>query len=340
MAIRRNIPYPSPAILKDNIVDAIRQSGWNPLILSTTRRCPFDLSLFQGEQSHRLKVYLWNLSPGGNNRPANERRIQIHTPQFALSTAFETLILGWSGSLDVFAAFDVRKHAGPLGKSPSFQITQETLEAATDNGFCAQSKDNEEIVVAFRPELFADYVTNREAIHDLGEEAVDFQALEKLVEQSSGNTSKIKEENIALVSQERLTIIREVSRKVRQSSFQRRVLTAYSHKCAFCGVQLKLVDAAHIVPVSISNSTDETCNGIALCALHHRAFDFGLITFQNNYDIVHNAKKMTQLRNLNLSGGDKGFLSALKQRIALPPDPRDRPRLDYLNQANTLRGWS
>jgi putative restriction endonuclease len=74
-------------------------------------------------------------------------------------------------------------------------------------------------------------------------------------------------------------------RALRDILFRKCVLEAYSHRCAMCGVQLDLLDAAHIIPVEHPDGTDETSNGVALCALHHRAYDRGLITFDEKYRI-------------------------------------------------------
>ena len=40
-----------------------------------------------------------------------------------------------------------------------------------------------------------------------------------------------------------------------------------------CGIQLGLIDAAHIIPHSNEKGTDDLDNGISLCPLHHRAYD-------------------------------------------------------------------
>ena len=46
-----------------------------------------------------------------------------------------------------------------------------------------------------------------------------------------------------------------------------------------------VVDAAHIVPFSIS-ANDDVRNGIALCKLHHWSFDEGLISIDDNYHVM------------------------------------------------------
>jgi putative restriction endonuclease len=56
---------------------------------------------------------------------------------------------------------------------------------------------------------------------------------------------------------------------------------AYGNRCAVTRVQLRLVDAAHILPVGTTGSADHVRNGIALSPTYHRAFDAGLIYLDN-----------------------------------------------------------
>ncbi len=68
----------------------------------------------------------------------------------------------------------------------------------------------------------------------------------------------------------------------RDAAFRRTVLGLYDHRCAACGVrvllksQLSLVEAAHLIPFSISRN-DRPTNGLALCPNHHWAMDSYLI---------------------------------------------------------------
>mgnify|MGYP001616536573 CR=1 FL=1 len=59
-----------------------------------------------------------------------------------------------------------------------------------------------------------------------------------------------------------------------------------------CGIQLELVEAAHIIPHSHEKGTDEIGNGISLCALHHAAYDRSLIFFDEEFNVLINDKKM------------------------------------------------
>jgi len=63
-------------------------------------------------------------------------------------------------------------------------------------------------------------------------------------------------------------------RRLHQHAFRERVLRAYRHQCAFCRFRhAELLDAAHIVPDADTEGEPVVPNGLALCKLHHAAFD-------------------------------------------------------------------
>ena len=69
-------------------------------------------------------------------------------------------------------------------------------------------------------------------------------------------------------------VTREFKARLHQQSFRERVLTAYREQCALCRLRHReLLDAAHIVPDSEPEGVPEVRNGLALCKLHHAAFD-------------------------------------------------------------------
>lgn len=184
----------------------------------------------------------------------------------------------------MFAGFDYSKHTGILGFSPSIQIREEFLRKALINGVSPCDKGNNEIAIAFRPDFFCKLCSVFRTISQFWSLKNDFKVLEAVSEK----TLELNTELIEKVSKQRQTTIIQLSKKLRDTSFTARVLNAYGNKCAFSGMQLKLIDAAHIVPVSYDNSTDDTANGIALSALYHRAYDKGLVTFNENYQIIVN----------------------------------------------------
>ena len=81
------------------------------------------------------------------------------------------------------------------------------------------------------------------------------------------------------------------------------MLDAYEHRCAVTRMQLRLVDAAHVLPVAVEGSTNETINGIALSPTGHRAFDKALIYLTEERVMRLNEEKANELRALNLAHG-------------------------------------
>ncbi|MEJ7823194.1 MAG: HNH endonuclease [Chitinophagaceae bacterium] len=323
--------------LLDIIVQSVNDCGWNVLYVGDISQHPFLIKIYNHAESYLLRIYVWNLTHGGGAaRPKDEYRIQITgADRFEQQAGEKTLILGWWSEVGVFAGFDFTKHRTKLGFSPSMQIREEFLRKALINGFSPCDKGNGEIAIAFRPDFFTNYVQNLEQLHGFGESKKDFKVLEEVSDQPlEVNTQLINQ-----VSKQRQIAVIQLSKKLRDASFKARVLTAYSNKCAFSGMQLKLVDAAHIVPVNYDNSTDETSNGIALSALYHRAYDRGLVTFNEQYQIIVNTSEMTKLKEIGFDSGMDKFIKDLRPIINVPPAINDRPNISFINEANKLRGW-
>ena len=142
------------------------------------------------------------------------------------------------------------------------------------------------------------------------------------------------------IAEPRCYAVISTKRALREVDFRKRVLTAYNQRCAMCGVQLRLLEGAHILPAKHPDSTDGTDNGVALCTLHHRAFDRAFVTFDPEFRIHVNQDTVTKLRATDQAGGLDAFMNALRPILALPPDRRDRPVAQFVNMANALRRWN
>lgn len=67
---------------------------------------------------------------------------------------------------------------------------------------------------------------------------------------------------------------RLAKQRLHQPAFRTRVLLAYDTACALCDLRHgSLLDAAHIVPDSDELGVPTTNNGLALCKIHHAAYD-------------------------------------------------------------------
>jgi len=205
------------------------------------------------------------------------------------------------------------------------------LRAMTDGlAICPRGRD--EVAVAFIPALFINYVRNMYDLH----KAVST-AEQTAVTHIAQTKGQINEAEIASLPVERQIIIRTIAEKQRASDFRRRVLAAYENRCALCGLQLKLVDAAHIIPVKHSSSNDETRNGLCLCALHHRAFDQGLIAVLPDYQVVVNRTKLMGLQMLGLSDGEKHFIGNLRTHLRAPAEASLAPNASTIRTALRVR---
>ena len=237
----------------------------------------------------------------------------------------------------MFAGFDFIRHRSPLGHSPSIQLREAALHQAVVDGFAPHNKGNGELAIAFRPDCLAAYAANLESLHECGQAAGEIETLSRIGRDPDAVDDVEIEEKIA---EPRRYAVLSTKRALRKTGFRKRVLTAYGRSCAMCGIQLRLLDGAHILPAAHPDSTDGTDNGVALCALHHRAFDRALVTFDLNYRVHVNENMTKELNAAKYAGGLEAFRDALRPVLALPPDRRDRPARRFVETANQLRGWT
>lgn len=318
--------------LLDLLINAIDQSGWQAIAVNA--RKPFRIRAYREDsQGIDLCVYIWNCTHGGGAaRAKDEFRVQLTSTVPSAQPGATTLLLGWHSGYGVFVGFDLTKHSGQASQSPSIQVKEETLRGAHVHAFAIHMRQNGEYAVAFRPEFLIDYALSAVSLHATGKAAADMSLLNGLDSLTQTVIDKVTDEKRRLV-------LSQIVKKYRATDFRKRVLSAYDHRCAACGVQLELLDAAHIIPVAADMSTDETKNGIALCKLHHAAYDRNLISFDENYTIQVSVAQQSRLKTLNLAGGLAEFEKFLKPVISLPTDRRDYPPAAYIREARRIRKW-
>jgi putative restriction endonuclease len=319
------------------VIETATESGWQVQRLSDPGVQPARLKVGHGDTGLQAKVNIWNLTHGGGAaRPAGEYRIQVtHPYSFTEEPGWVILILGWWDPVGVFAAFDPRRHQGDLGFSPSIQIREEALRTAYERGIATHLKGNQEIAVAFRPDLLMHYVLNQGSLHQFGQSEHDLGVLNAV----TADPGTVGDDVVDSVSAPRRKTVTETRRLLRDRSFRERVLAAYQSKCAVCAVQLRLVEAAHIVPVYFEGSSDATNNGLALCPNHHQAYDKALITINPEYQVLFSRARAAALAQANLHSGIEAFVGALRPVIVLPAEDQLRPRRDLLELGGSIRGW-
>lgn len=318
--------------LLNQVLRSIDDSGWSAIVLDS--RKPFRLRLYrEDKKSFDVRLYVWNCTHGGGAaRAQDEYRVQITGVVPNIVSRESTLILGWHSDYGVFVGFDINKHLGQASQSPSIQVKEDTLQRARSHAFAIYKRHSGENAVAFRPEFLVDYALNATSLHVTGKAGVGLSLLNNL-----DTLTESTIENVA--DQDRRVILSQIARKFRATDFRKRVLGAYEHRCAACGVQLELLDAAHIIPVASDESTDETKNGISLCKLHHAAFDRNFISFDEKYKIEVSDHEVLRFSNSNLAGGLDAFKKHLRTAILLPSDRRDHPPPNYIAKSRKIRNW-
>jgi putative restriction endonuclease len=323
----------SKAEMLKAVLKSIQASGWDAIILNSSH--PFRISMYRADNRVIFLCYVWNLTHGGYPRDPNELRIQVTgVDRFSIESGAKTLVLGFSEDERMFAGFDATKHRISMsGRSPSFQIRRETLQHAKATEFYPQTRQNNEIAIAFSPEFFATYVIELEALHGSAQHPQDILAVTQIADT---NTTNIRD----IPAGPRRMVLEQIQRKVRDTRFRKNILAIYGHRCAASDIQLDLLDAAHIIPVEHERGTDETKNGLCLSAIHHRAFDHGLLGIKRNYSIVFHDENFTKLRAIGWDGGENAFRDSCRDAINLPSRREFYPDPDYLVFGQVLRGWN
>lgn len=155
--------------LLDLLVHSIRSAGCDVHVADAHK--PFELRvLHQATLKRSLRIYIWNCTHGGGPaRAEDEYRIQFTGVVPIDHNDANTLLLGWHGGYEVFAAWDIRRHDGQDSSSPSAQIREEVLQQACSTKFAIGVRGNGEIVVAFRPEFLLDYAKSATDLHLTGD---------------------------------------------------------------------------------------------------------------------------------------------------------------------------
>jgi putative restriction endonuclease len=327
------MPATRPEQIVAALSDAIRQSGSDGQLISPPRRHPRRFLVLGPMGNVTISVYAWTLTFGGRPSLSNEYRIQMTSVESPLAMSEEgpTVILGYEPAAGLFAGFDLARHRTFTAGSPSVQIDVNALRQAETDGLSFHRKSNEEIAVGIRPDMFLAYCLNAELLHRYGREANVLRLLNVAAQRQQPPPQEMD-----LLSTQRQRVVREVSRLSRLAAFRQQVLFAYGQRCAVTRMQLRLVDAAHILPVGATASVDHVRNGIALSPTYHRAFDAGLIYLDEDHRMRLNEGQLHMLERLNLSGGADTLRAPLGQ-IFLPPDPNQRPSLDFIRRANRFR---
>lgn len=114
-------------------------------------------------------------------------------------------------------------------------------------------------------------------------------------------------------------------KRLHQPVFRARVLRAYADTCAVCRLRhAELLDAAHILPDSHPDGLPVVPNGLALCKIHHAAYDRNIMGIRPDLTIEVQARLLEEIDGPMLLHGLQGMHGA---QLTIPrardaqPDP-------------------
>jgi putative restriction endonuclease len=121
---------------------------------------------------------------------------------------------------------------------------------------------------------------------------------------------------------------RIVKQRVHQPMFRARVLSAYNTSCAVCTLKYpELLDAAHILSDSDERGLPVVTNGMAMCSIHHRAYDQNFLGVSPDYEVRINERLLADSDGPMLLHG----LQEMNGRALTVPKPKAlRPSRDFL----------
>jgi putative restriction endonuclease len=119
-----------------------------------------------------------------------------------------------------------------------------------------------------------------------------------------------------------------VQRRLHQQAFRERVLRAYNVTCCICRLRHReLLDAAHILPDRDPRGEPMISNGLALCTLHHAAFDRQVMGVSPDLTIEVRKDVLREPDGPVLRHGLQGFQGA---RLVVPRRDVHQPNRDFL----------
>jgi putative restriction endonuclease len=125
-------------------------------------------------------------------------------------------------------------------------------------------------------------------------------------------------------------ITRLARQLIHQAAFRQRVLSAYRTTCAMCRLRHEaLLDAAHILPDTHPLGEPVVPNGLALCKLHHAAFDADIAGIRPDLIVEIRHDVLDEVDGPMLRHGLQGLHGV---RLLVPRASIHRPKTEFLEE--------
>ncbi len=334
-----------------SFVDGLYASGWEAILPEGELPNPLFLVCQRNNEILRLIIHARRLTaqersgenPSSHNRPSGELHAQMifdgdrrgagnkNTLRFL--EGYYTLLLGFYGYNNdfVIAAYDSAHH-NVYSYSKSLQLKKESIDRAITTGLTFQIRQSGETVVVFPIDAIDRYLEYIQELHKITEKDIR-EILQS--NDTSLNTKKVFSVTVpkshTLISQERIRIVQEVGRYIRDRKFEEAIKSVYD-RCAICNFQYDyIIDAAHIIPVA-KGGMDTYDNGLGLCPNCHRMYDKGLILVDGEGEIYINPFYAEKYDQIGRAGSLTQLQATLRKSLWLPINPQYHPSSVNLKQ--------
>jgi len=320
--------------LKYLLLDSLKEYSENVIFISGNN--PYQFSI----NKKIFYILIKNVHESGSGRPnQDECRIQIaRTANFltAKNSGKPVLFLGYFADLNVFTAWNPHLLTERINQRQTISAySRFTIQKnAAKNGISIYKDNKDQVIISIQPKYIGLYLENYDLMHQSDEDTL----LELIKKSDSVEETESEESTSVEIERKKFSVTH--ARFRRDMNFKKLVTETYSHRCAVCGMQLEVVEAAHIIPHSHDKGTDDPKNGICLCALHHKAYDNGLIYFDGEYNIRINDDKIRYLEKVHKDGGISKFTGLQYDKLTMPSSRLFFPEPEFIKIGNAIRGIS
>ncbi|MGO3127040.1 MAG: HNH endonuclease [Luteimonas sp.] len=306
---------------------------------------PFRFSL----NGRKYSVHISFVHDSGASRDNDdETRIQISRSQIEIQRARHgagerVAFVGFFSDGEVFVGWDPRhvfslnaKTVVSIYARQSMHKAVQDFNAATHD-FQSRYLGRASRAIALQKSALGFYLENIERFHDLDSEAQIVGVLEA-VEGGLLASDRNVEDQVGVPHgrvRDKFELLRVAYK--RNPRFRTQVLEAYEHRCCVCGIQLALVQAAHIIPHALPECTDEVINGLALCSNHHRLYDDGLLLPHSGGVLRVNEARAKYLSDTGRDAGLDGVRAFHGLSIRKPRRQDQYPSEAYLEKGVAVR---
>jgi putative restriction endonuclease len=132
-----------------------------------------------------------------------------------------------------------------------------------------------------------------------------------------------------LTAPEKVYAARLTRQRLHQPIFREQVLHAYQSTCAVCRLRhSELLDAAHIIGDAEQGGDPVVSNGMALCKIHHAAFDRNFLGVTPSYEVRINSELLHEVDGPMLKHGLQEMHGT---QISVPESQPAKPDPDRLH---------